>query len=194
MKKPCKRGNIAQRDKYGHCLCDECKAYNYSVARASEKKRAYVKKWRVENKDKVASYTAKWNRNNKAQRKYIVASWRRRNPDKVKAMSNKAGKKWNMNNKGKRNAIVAKRKYSLIARTPPWADIKKIKAVYIEASRITKETGIPHEVDHIIPLQGEFVSGLHVHTNLQILTREQNRSKGNRYENFGGLRRVPGSL
>ena len=74
-----------------------------------------------------------------------------------------------------------KRKASLIQRTPKWADIEKIKAFYIELERLTKETGILHEVDHIIPLQGKFVSGLHVHNNLQILTRSENRSKGNNF-------------
>ena len=66
--------------------------------------------------------------------------------------------------------------------TPKWADFNKIQSFYIEAERLTKETGTPHEVDHIIPLQGKLVSGFHVHNNLQILTRSKNRSKGNNHE------------
>ena len=61
-----------------------------------------------------------------------------------------------------------------------WADRSKVQAFYAEAKRLTDETGIPHHVDHIIPLLGEFVCGLHVHTNLQVLPGSDNIRKGNR--------------
>ncbi len=65
--------------------------------------------------------------------------------------------------------------------TPPWANLAAIQAVYIDAARITRETGIKHEVDHIIPISSDVVCGLHVDYNLQILTSFANKSKGNRY-------------
>jgi len=65
--------------------------------------------------------------------------------------------------------------------TPVWANREKIAAFYEEASRLTKETGIPHEVDHIIPLRGKLVSGLHVETNLQVLPATINRRKQARW-------------
>jgi hypothetical protein len=65
---------------------------------------------------------------------------------------------------------------------PAWADRDAIKAVYAQAIRRSRETGIPHHVDHEIPLQGKLVSGLHVATNLQVLPWYENVAKNNRFE------------
>ena len=77
------------------------------------------------------------------------------------------------------NAHTAKRRAAKLQRTPAWADHELIALFYAEAQALTELTGIPHEVDHIVPLQGETVSGLHVATNLQVITAAANRSKGN---------------
>jgi excisionase family DNA binding protein len=67
-------------------------------------------------------------------------------------------------------------------RMVPWANPEAIRALRAEARRLTAETGIPHHVDHVIPLQGDFVSGLHVEANMQILTGTENIRKRNRFE------------
>lgn len=79
------------------------------------------------------------------------------------------------------NARNAKRHAARLQRTPVWADYEWINHAYLVAADMTAKMGEPHEVDHIVPLQGARVSGLHVYDNLQILTRSQNTSKGNRY-------------
>ncbi|RLC07577.1 MAG: hypothetical protein DRI24_24645 [Deltaproteobacteria bacterium] len=66
--------------------------------------------------------------------------------------------------------------------TPTGVQDREVLEIYKNARNLTKETGVLHEVDHKIPLQGEFVSGLHVAANLQILTRHQNRKKSRSYE------------
>jgi 5-methylcytosine-specific restriction endonuclease McrA len=65
--------------------------------------------------------------------------------------------------------------------TPPWAKKKAIRGLYQDARGLSKSTGIPHTVDHIIPLHHPRVCGLHVETNLRIMTEADNRAKGNNW-------------
>lgn len=62
--------------------------------------------------------------------------------------------------------------------TPPWADRAAIRALYVEARRLTRETGELHVVDHIIPKINPFVCGLHVHQNMRVIHWLPNAIKG----------------
>ncbi|MCI3946908.1 HNH endonuclease [Pseudomonas syringae] len=70
-----------------------------------------------------------------------------------------------------------KRRSALKTATPDWADYAAIEAFYVEARRLSVAMGVKHEVDHIIPLQGKNVCGLHVSWNLRVITKTANMSK-----------------
>jgi hypothetical protein len=88
-------------------------------------------------------------------------------------------------NKGKINALVALRKKRIKARTPNWLtkfDKLKISCVYSVAAMLTKENKETWHVDHIYPIQGKLVSGLHVPLNLQVMRGFENIKKKNKFE------------
>lgn len=69
-------------------------------------------------------------------------------------------------------------------RLPGWLtqdDHECIRLMYAVAARVTRETGVSHELDHCIPLKGKTVSGLHVPSNLQLMSATANKSKGNKF-------------
>lgn len=72
---------------------------------------------------------------------------------------------------------------SKINATPLWLSKEhklQIRAIYDKSVHLSNETGVSHHVDHIVPLKGKNVCGLHVPWNLQILTAFENMTKGNK--------------
>ncbi len=87
-------------------------------------------------------------------------------------------------NKGKINALVAARKQHIKERTPSWVGKEEmwlIKEIYDLASLRTKMTGRQWHVDHIVPLQGRLVSGLHIPENMQVIPAIINITKKNKF-------------
>lgn len=85
-------------------------------------------------------------------------------------------KNWYTNNKDKVFALLAKRRASKLNATPAWLNKEHLKQIEI----IYKNRPKGYHVDHIIPLKGINVSGLHVPWNLQYLTANENISKKNK--------------
>jgi len=88
------------------------------------------------------------------------------------------------NNRGKKNAIAMRYVTNKKKRTPKWIKdyfLKEIEVFYRRTELIKKFTGEIWHVDHIVPLQGKKVSGLHVPWNLQLLPATENQSKGNKF-------------
>jgi replicative superfamily II helicase len=105
-------------------------------------------------------------------------TWRHNNPEKSLGYT----QKYLQNNKDKRNLWTAN--YREAKRTPAWLteiDHERIANVYKLATLQSKITGVPWHVDHIIPLRGKYVSGLHVPSNLQAIPGVDNVRKNNSY-------------
>lgn len=90
---------------------------------------------------------------------------------------------WAKKNPGKKRNLTAKRQYLKLQRMPKWLSREQLSAIkqfYLDAAYLTHYTKTKFSVDHIVPLQGKNVSGLHVPWNLQLMTLSENCSKNNR--------------
>ena len=153
------------------------------VEKAGDALKERKKKWNIENADKVKAYTKYHNdKNNKInyERRKEAMTERRKNDPEYRERCNQ----WAKKNKAKRCMYTAMRRSIKLKATPKWLtdeEKEQIKEIYEESARLTKETGIQHNVDHIVPLRGKYVCGLHVPWNLQILTALENMRKGTSY-------------
>lgn len=88
---------------------------------------------------------------------------------------------WAFRNKPHLAAKERRRHAGKIYRTVAWADERQIAVFYKVAAALSRRDGILYHVDHVIPLQGKTVSGLHVHYNLAVIPAIDNIKKGNRF-------------
>ena len=134
-----------------------------------EKRKEYSKIWhkkyRLNNKEKIKEISRLYYLNNKEKIKIYI--------EKNKERKKKYHKEYRLKNNNLINALQAKRRAMKLRATPKFANLKKIKEIY-------KNCPKGYTVDHIIPLQGNNVCGLHVEWNLQYLTRSENSSKSNK--------------
>ena len=178
---PCKHGHLAERY-VSNWTCVDCHAKKCIESQRKwraanpEKQQEYSKKyaaahaestkqWRALNKDRCADNQRKWNAKNRDRRNQLSNDWR-------------------IKNKATMIALKAKRRADILSRTPKWLtkdDMWLIKQAYEIAKLRTKVTGIAWQVDHVIPLRGRRVSGLHVPLNLQVVPMTVNLKKGNSY-------------
>lgn len=122
------------------------------------------RKWNLENRDRVRENARMRYQKNSLKIKERSKQYRKDNPDKVRS--------WN-----------AGRRASIANASPSWLDKKlkkQILSFYVQSDKLTKDTGVEHHVDHIIPLVNPKVCGLHVPWNLQVITKESNLKKSNK--------------
>ena len=137
-------------------------------------------------KDHAITTVGKWQQANKAKVNAASKTYRENNAEQ----RFESGKKWRDKNKALSCFLANQRRARKIQATPPWADVDAMKSLYKECDRLTNETGIPHHVHHIVPLQElDFVCGLHCQQNLKILPinehNELHSSLSNIIESWG---------
>jgi len=183
--KPCPKGHVSERF-VSTRGCEECVLAKSRVWQKEnpEKAKACKKSYRDANPEKHKAWKSesqKRNRDsaNRRNRKYAEAN------KEILAVKTA---EWGRNNRGKRAATAAKYRAAKLQATPPWADFGMIEQVYDLAQRCKSIKGFSPEVDHIIPLQGDNVCGLHVQGNFQIIDMKHNRIKGKQFkEAYHGL-------
>lgn len=134
----------------------------------------YVRLWRALNPERSNALNAP-----SAKRREIDRARYATNPER-RASVDRRSREWARRHPETEWAKTVRRRTALLRRNVAWADTIKIKALYIEAKKRESETGVPHQVDHVIPLRGETVSGLHWEGNMQVLPRLENIRKSNK--------------
>jgi len=117
----------------------------------------------------------------KEKKKELMRLYAKNNKDKIKERR----KKWAAKNIAKIIANNKKRQFAIKSRIPPWATKEMLDEIAVEyefASLASKVTGKKFHVDHIIPINGETVSGFHVPSNLRVLLGAENIAKKNKID------------
>jgi hypothetical protein len=187
--KPCKRGHIAKRYT-ANFTCSTC--FAESLPKYEDKRKA----WFAANAERRKAEAKVYRETNKPRILEKKRRYRAENPDKCR----KTAQNWNKNNREKRNELSrlwrkankdfmldmkAKRRAEFLNRIPAWLtdeDRSIIRQKYRLAAELSRTIGVQWHVDHIIPLCGKTVSGLHVPSNLQVIPAKENMSKGNRID------------
>tara|TARA_R110002020_G_scaffold52839_1_gene148249 strand:+ start:169 stop:624 length:456 start_codon:yes stop_codon:yes gene_type:complete len=130
------------------------------------------------NKDKIRAKQKAYYEATKEARKAKVREYYNNNKEKVQLKNRIYGSQWKKDNKDKVNAATARRRAARLSATPKWladTELKEIDTFYKIAQWYSEDM----HVDHIVPLQGDNVCGLHVPWNLQVIPALDNLAKGN---------------
>ena len=166
----------------------------------SNKAKIKRKEYYLKNREKLIGLSKAWAEANKEQVRVTKRKYRQTLSDEKRKEENlKARLRYHANkekqsvrkkiyrskNKHITNANAAKRRAAQLSRTPKWLtefDLFKIQCMYKVAAMLTRVNKELWVIDHIIPLQGKLVSGLHTPNNLQFMRARDNESKQHKYE------------
>lgn len=162
-----------------NAYCKKC-AKEKQAATYIKHRDSHVAKRKIDyaaNKDRYKERAAEWAKDNKEKRREIMKRYLENNPEARAATQKREREK----NPGYYRAHYKMRQTRKRQALSSWADLDAIEALYVECSRISKETGIKHHVDHYFPLKSDVVCGLHNEFNLRIVPATVNLSKGNSF-------------
>lgn len=134
----------------------------------------YIRKMRSDNPEPHRAAVKKWIGENTQKHSQYCAAWAAKNKEKVLESGRKSARKY----PHKVVEKVIRRRRARGKATPAWANRFFIAEIYHLARLRTKATGVSHHVDHIVPLRGKLVCGLHVENNLRVIPGKENLSKG----------------
>lgn len=168
--KPCKHGHTAPRKTKGACV--ECLKVEW--AQALESRAAYFRAYNRSDagQDAKERYYGK----NKSA---VIARAQARPAEEKRAYK----QRYKEANPDLYNTLTSLRRRRFRDATPPWLSRKQkfeIRQLYQIAITMSRTTGEQYVVDHIVPVQGEDVCGLHVPWNLRVITQEENLKKSNK--------------
>ena len=150
------------------------------MSRDQENQKRLVREWYLKNCELVKARAKAWAKSNPDKVREKASRYRLKNQDAHSAYN----REWFKKNPDKRAAYEGKRRASIIQRTPKWLtsdDLWMIEQAYELAKIRTEMFGFEWHVDHVIPLQGKRVSGLHVPQNLKVIEGSENCKKNARF-------------
>lgn len=153
---------------------------------------AMMTRYRTANKEVLRQKQAEWRDQNREAKRERDRLYSKNNVEKLqqyrqrtKAHRSAMFKQYAQNNRGRLRAIRAKRYTSKMNATPKWLtkeDFDLIRVEYELSAWCSDVMGEKYHVDHIVPLQGKKVCGLHVPWNLRVIPATENIRKGNKYD------------
>ena len=167
---PCKHGHIAPRKTKGACI--ECLKAEWQAA--AETRAEYFRAYN--RNEEVKDRKHAWYQENREQ---VIRAALTRPAAQLREYRNN----WKENNKVQVLADNKVRRRKHREATPKWLSRKQkseIRQLYQIAITMTQTTGEQYVVDHIVPLRGESVCGLHVPWNLRVITQDENLKKSNK--------------
>lgn len=168
---PCKRGHLAERTTC-NWRCVVCEQTYREEHRIEATK--YSNQYRKDNTNKIKTTKTEWRKNNPKKWKEYNAKFRENNPE--------YHKQYRKDNPGIIIAAKLRRRVAEKQARPSWYESEQILILYRKRDELAELWDVDLQVDHVIPLRGVDVCGLHCWENLQIIEAKLNQIKSNKFE------------